>query len=174
MDLEIIKVGPLEENCYIITNGKTIIIDPGDEAYKIINYLNENNLDLDSILITHHHFDHVGALDDILKYKNVEVYDSFLEEGNHNISGFNIEVIHTDGHTSDSVTYYFKDYNIMCVGDFVFEGSIGRCDLPTGDINKMNKSIEKIKKYNDDIILYPGHGNKTTLGQEKKTNYYFT
>ena len=174
MDLEIIKVGELEENCYIITKDKTIIIDPGDEANKIIRYLDDNNLDLDAILITHHHFDHVGALEDVLKYKKVDVYDSKLKEGNYNISGFNIEVIHTEGHTSDSVSYYFKDYNIMFVGDFIFEGSIGRCDLPTGDIEKMKESINKIKKYNDDIILYPGHGNKTMLGIEKKTNYYFT
>ena len=174
MDLKVIKVGYLEENCYIISSNKTIIIDPGDESNKIIKYLEDNNLELDSILITHHHDDHIGALNDLLEYKNVKVYDnSNLDEGIHNISGFNIEVIYTKGHTADSVTYYFKDYNIMFVGDFIFEGSIGRMDLPTGSVTEMKKSLNKISKYDKNIILYPGHGNKTKLGYEIENNYYF-
>ena len=173
MDLKIIKVGPLEENCYIISNDKTIVIDPGDEANKIISYLKDNNLDLDSILITHHHFVHVGALEDLLNYKKVEVYDiSNLEEKNYNISGFNVEVIYTKGHTDDSVTYYFKDYSMMFVGDFIFEGSIGRTDLG-GNTTDMINSLKKIKKYNEHIIIYPGHGNSTTLKNEIDNNYYF-
>nr|MBP3258924.1 MBL fold metallo-hydrolase [Bacilli bacterium] len=173
MDLKIIKVGSLEENCYIISNDKTIVIDPGDEANKIISYLKDNNLDLDSILITHHHFDHVGALEDLLNYKKVKVYDiSNLEEKNYNISGFNIEVIYTKGHTDDSVTYYFKDYNMMFVGDFIFEGSIGRTDLG-GNTSDMINSLKKIKKYNKNINIYPGHGNSTTLKNEVDNNYYF-
>lgn len=175
MNLKIIKTGYLEENCYIISDKKTIIIDPGDEANKIISHLEDNNLDLEAILITHHHFDHIGAIKDILKYKNVKVYDiSNLDEKKYNIAGFNIEIIYTFGHTDDSITYYFKDYNKMFVGDFIFEGSIGRTDLPNGNINEMIKSINKIKKYNEDIIIYPGHGNFTTLGNEIKNNYYFT
>ena len=174
MDLKIIKVGELEENCYIISGDKTIVIDPGDEANKIISYIKENNLNLDSILITHHHFDHVGALKDLLDYKKVFVYDiSNLEEKDYKISGFNIEVIYTKGHTNDSVTYYFKDYNMMFSGDFIFLGSIGRCDLPTGDVNEMIKSIKKITKYDKNIKIYPGHGDSTTLDNEIKYNYYF-
>ena len=174
MDLKVIKVGYLEENCYIISLNKTIIIDPGDEADKIIKYLKDNNLDLDAILITHHHDDHIGALNDVLEYKNVKVYDdSNLKEGTHDISDFNIEVIYTKGHTSDSVTYYFKDYNIMFVGDFIFEGSIGRMDLPTGSIIEMKKSLDKIKKYDKNITIYPGHGDETKLGYEIENNYYF-
>ena len=100
MDLKIIKVGYLEENCYIVSSKKTIIIDPGDESYKIINYLKENNLNLDSILITHHHDNHIGALNDLLEYKKVEVYDiNNLNEGEHIISDFKIDVIYTKGHT---------------------------------------------------------------------------
>ncbi|MBR1376767.1 MAG: MBL fold metallo-hydrolase [Bacilli bacterium] len=175
MDLKVIKVGYLEENCYIITKDKAIVIDPGDEGNKIIDYIRNNNLEMDAILITHHHDDHVGALNSLLDYKKVKVYDIYnLNEGIHDISGFNIEVIYTKGHTNDSVTYYFKDENIMFVGDFIFEGSIGRMDLPTGSINEMKESINKIKKYDKDIIIYPGHGNKTTLGKEIKDNYYFT
>ena len=174
MDLKVIKVGYLEENCYIITSSKTIVIDPGDEADRIIKYLKDNNLELDSILITHHHDDHIGALNDLLKYKKVDVYDNTnLEEGIQNISGFNIEVIYTKGHTDDSITYYFKDYNMMFVGDFIFEDSIGRMDLPTGSVSDMKKSLNKISKYDKGITLYPGHGNKTNLGYEIENNYYF-
>ena len=174
MDLKVIKVGYLEENCYIISSSKTIVIDPGDESDKIIAYLKDNNLDLNSILITHHHEDHIGALDDLLEYKKVDVYDnSNLKEGLQEISGFNIEVIYTKGHTDDSVTYYFKDYNMMFVGDFIFEGSIGRMDLPTGSISDMKESLNKIIKYDKDIVIYPGHGDKTKLGYEIKNNYYF-
>ena len=173
MDLKIIKVGPLEENCYIISNSKTIVIDPGDESDKIISYLKDNNLNIDSILITHHHFDHVGALEDLLNYKEVKVYDiSNLEEKDYNISDFNIEVIYTKGHTSDSVSYYFKDYNKMFVGDFIFEGSIGRTDLGGSQTDMIN-SLKKISKYDKDIIIYPGHGNSTTLKNELENNYYF-
>ena len=173
MDLKIIKVGPLEENCYIISNSKTIVIDPGDESDKIISYLKDNNLNIDSILITHHHVDHVGALEDLLNYKEVKAYDiSNLEEKDYNISDFNIEVIYTKGHTSDSVSYYFKDYNKMFVGDFIFEGSIGRTDLGGSQTDMIN-SLKKISKYDKDIIIYPGHGNSTTLKNELENNYYF-
>ena len=174
MDLKVIKVGYLEENCYIISSSKTTVIDPGDESDKIIAYLKDNNLDLDSILITHHHEDHIGALNDLLEYKKVNVYDnSNLKEGLQEISGFNVEVIYTKGHTDDSVTYYFKDYNMMFVGDFIFEGSIGRMDLPTGSISDMKESLNKIIKYDKDIVIYPGHGDKTKLGYEIENNYYF-
>ena len=145
--MEIIKTGYLEENCYILTNDKTIIIDPGDDADKIISYLEKNNLELDSVLITHHHFDHVGALKDLLNYKKVNVYDrSNLQEKTYNIAGFNIEVIYTPGHTNDSITYYFKDDDMMFVGDFIFKGSIGRTDLGGNNLD-MRNSINKISKY---------------------------
>ena len=172
MNMKIIKTGELEENCYIITSDKTIIIDPGSDADKIIDVILKDNLNLDSILITHHHFDHIGALKDILKYKNVKVYE-YLDEGNYNISGFNIEVIKTDGHTSDSLTYYFKDYNMMIVGDFIFKGSVGRWDLDTGSYDALMKSIDKIKTYDKDIVIYPGHGDATTLGEEINSNMFF-
>ena len=174
MHLEIIKVGPLLENCYIISDNKTIIIDPGAEADKIIRYIEDNNLDLEAILITHHHDDHIGALKDIINYKNVAIYDNTnLEEKDYIIAGFNIEVIKTPGHTSDSITYYFKDFNIMFVGDFIFKGNVGRWDLATGYLPDLIDSIEKIKKYDKDIFLYPGHGSETKLSNEIKNNEFF-
>ena len=110
-------------------------------------------------LITHHHFDHIGALDEIEKHFNVK-------ESMH-VKDFDFEVIKNPGHTFDSVSYYFKDDRVMFVGDFIFNGSIGRTDLPTGNLNDMLNSLKKISNYPDDIIVYPGHGLSTTLGKEK-------
>ena len=174
MHLDKIKVGLLEENCYIISDKYTVIVDPGDEADKIIDYLEKNNLDLKAILITHHHPDHVGALKDILSYKNVSLYDNTnLDEKDYVIAGFNIEVIKTPGHTADSLTYYFKDYNMMFVGDFIFKGNVGRWDLETGSYDELIKSISKIKKYDENILIYSGHGNPTTLKKENQNNQFF-
>ena len=163
----------LNENCYIIEkNNNVLVIDPGSSFNKIDEYLKGKNVL--KILITHNHFDHVGAVDDIINKYNVEVlkYDN-LEEKEYNIGPFRFNVIFTPGHSSDSVTYYFKNNEVMFVGDFIFEGNIGRCDLPTGDYQVMLSSISKIKKYNPDIIIYPGHGNKTILKKEIENNIYF-
>ena len=166
-----IVVGMLEENCYIIeNNNECIIIDPGDEANKIIENIRLTPI---AILITHRHFDHIGALEEISNKYNIPIYEySNLKEGKLSIGSFDIEVIYTPGHTDDSTTYYFKDEGIMFTGDFLFKGSIGRTDLKTGNMKKMQKSIRKIKEYSDIIILYPGHGNNTTIGYEKVNNIY--
>lgn len=157
MNIKRVVVGSLEENCYIVEkNNKCIIIDPGDEADKIISNI---TCEVVGILITHYHFDHIGALDELKEKYN-------LVENNYNIDGFDFEVIDTPGHTSDSKTYYFKDNNIMFVGDFLFKDGIGRMDLPTGSVNDMKKSLDKIFTYPSNTIIYPGHGGKSTLGEE--------
>ena len=157
MNIKRVVVGSLEENCYIVEkNNKCIIIDPGDEADKIISNITCEVL---GILITHYHFDHIGALDELKEKYN-------LQENNYNIDGFDFEVIDTPGHTSDSKTYYFKDDNIMFVGDFLFKDGIGRMDLPTGSVNEMKKSLDKIFTYPSNTVIYPGHGDKSTLGEE--------
>ena len=164
MNVKTIVVGELEENCYILENNDScIIIDPGDEANKIIESIDK---EVKGILITHYHFDHIGALN-ILKEK----YN--INENNFEIDGFDFEVIDTPGHTSDSKTFYFKDNNIMFVGDFLFKDSIGRVDLPTGDPSAMKKSLLSIFKYPLNTIIYPGHGESSTLNEEyKNLNYY--
>lgn len=163
MQVEKIVVGLLQENCYIVTkNDKTIIIDPGADGAKIIDYTKNKNVV--GILVTHHHFDHIGAL------REIEEYFGLKENGN--ISGFNFETIKTPGHTSDSVCYYFKDEKILFSGVFLFLNSIGRTDLPTGSDIAMQNSLELIKKYPDDIVVYPGHGESTILGYEKN-NFKF-
>jgi len=173
MNVEVVKVGMLECNCYILTKDDcTLVIDPGDEYEKIDN--NIDNKNLIAILVTHNHPDHIGALKQLQEKYQVEVFDSKnLEEKEYYLGPFKFDVINTDGHSSDSRSYYFKDYNLMFVGDFIFKGTIGRCDLPTGNIKNMKKSINNIKEYDDKIIIYPGHGDSTNLGNEKKYNEYF-
>jgi len=170
MKIENIIVGSLEENCYILSiDNKVLVIDPGDEYEKIMKAI--DNRKILGILVTHKHFDHIGALD---YFKNIDIY-SFdnLQEKEYNIGPFNFEVIFNPGHSSDSVSYYFKEYDALFCGDFIFYHNIGRCDLPTGSMNEMLKSIENIKKYPKKTIIYPGHGFKTTLEEEIKNNYYF-
>ena len=173
MKVEKVSVGYLKENCYVVSiDNKCLVIDPGDEANKIINLI--GNKKVEGILITHNHFDHIGAVKDIKEKYNVDVYDfNNLKEGINTIGNFTFEVIYNPGHSKDSISYYFKDDNIMFVGDFVFEGTVGRCDLDDGNISEMRQSISKLKELNDDIILYPGHGDSTTLNKEKMYNPYF-
>lgn len=169
MEIKTLKVGYLQTNCYIIiNNGKALIIDPGDEGERIKE--NIKGLDLQAILITHSHFDHIGALN---HFKNIKIYDNNnLEEKEYELIDLKFNVIKTKGHTNDSISFYFKEQNIIFTGDFIFEGTIGRTDLETGNIEEMEKSIKKIKKYPLNTIIYPGHGNKTTLEKEIKTNPY--
>lgn len=172
MKVKKIITGSLEENCYILTiDNDCLVVDPGDD-FKIIKE-EIKNYNLLGILITHHHFDHVGALDDLLNYKKVPVYDFNLTDTEYNINKFNFKLIKTPGHTSDSVTFFFACDNIMFVGDFVFKGSIGRTDLPTGNNSDMEKSIEYLKQFDKNIVLYPGHGDSTTIDNEIKYNYFF-
>ena len=170
MKIHRVVVGYLEENCYILEkDGKVLVIDPGDEIDKIKEVINSNKVV--GVLVTHSHFDHIGAL----SYFNKNIIHAFnnLEEKEYKIEIFTFEVIYNPGHSKDSVSYYFKEENTLFGGDFIFYRSIGRCDLEGGDYNKMMSSISKIKKYPKDMKIYPGHGRETTLGEEIKYNAYF-
>lgn len=173
MKIEKIIVGNLECNCYLLEiDGSVLVIDPGDDSDKIINMI--GNRLVDGIIITHYHFDHIGALGNIVSKYGCSVYDRYnLNEGKNVINKFIFDVIYTEGHKEDCITIYFKEDKIMFCGDFIFCDSIGRCDLPGGNIDDMMESIEKIKLYDNDIILYPGHGHTTTIGYEKENNIYF-
>ena len=161
--------GYLEENCYVlINNNDCLVIDPGDDIELILDNIKNNNLV--GILITHYHEDHIGALKDLLKYKNVDIYD-YKSDDEHILNNFKFNIIKVPGHTNDSVIFYFKDKNIMFTGDFLFKESIGRCDLG-GNISDMRNSINMIKKYDKNITIYPGHGESSTLEHEFKYNYY--
>lgn len=173
MNVEIVKVGALQTNCYILEcSGKTLVIDPGDDYYILKRYLMER--DIVAVLITHGHDDHIGAVSSIVEKHHVPVYSKEnLNEGKYEFGPFHFEVIYTPGHTSDSVTYFFHEYNFLFSGDFLFKHTVGRMDLETGSVDDMKYSLEKIYEYSDRIIVYPGHGDKTTLGEEKRENQYF-
>ena len=164
MDIKRIVVGDLEENCYILTKGnKCLVIDPGDEFSKINKEL--EGKEVIGCLVTHFHPDHIGALEDLVSTYDIEINKDFSKD-------FDYEVIETPGHTFDSRVFYFKEINTMFTGDFIFYHSIGRTDLGGND-KDMKESLELIKKYPDETILYPGHGESTTLGEEKKLFHYY-
>lgn len=173
MKVERVVVGELEENCYILSIGNDcLIVDPGSEEDRISDTVGSRNIL--GVLVTHHHSDHVGALKPILEKYKCDLYDrNSLEEKEYHIGNFIFDVIFNPGHTTDSVSFYFKNDNIMFVGDFVFLGSVGRCDLDGGNIKEMRESIDRLKKIDKDIIIYPGHGPSTTLNYEKENNPYF-
>lgn len=172
MEIKRVITGFLDENCYVlIKNGTCLVIDPGDDFKKIKEEVGNNKVL--GVLITHSHFDHIGALRNFLTKKSIKILKrSNIEEKEYSIGDFNFKCIYTPGHSKDSVTFYFEEDKVMFIGDFIFKDSIGRTDLPGGSDDEMKNSISMILKYDDDIILYPGHDEVTTLGEEKKNNPY--
>ncbi len=158
MKIKKLVLGPLHTNCYlVIKENNCLIIDPASGASTIIEACKEYQVK--GILVTHHHFDHIGALNELEKYYNLK-HNTFNDN-------FGYEIIKTPGHASDSLTFYFKEEKVMFTGDFIFYHTCGRCDLETSSIKDMLNSLEKIKQFPDDIVVYPGHGKSTTLGEEK-------
>lgn len=171
MKINKLVIGPLLNNCYILEiNNNVIIIDPSDNFELIDKTINNRNVV--AIFITHYHYDHVGALEQLKNKYNVKIYDYKDDEKNYIINDFNFDLIYTKGHSKDSVSFYFKKEEKLFCGDFIFRENIGRCDLPGGDFNEMLQSIKKIKKY-DECTIYTGHEELTTLSHEKKYNPYF-
>lgn len=169
MKVKTLVLGPLKTNCYLIEKeNNCLIIDPASDFELIKREI--GSLNIVGILITHYHFDHIGALKELVSFYNVPIYD--YKSNSTSVNDFNFEVIHNPGHTSDSVSFYFKQDKIMFVGDFIFKGTIGRTDLDTGNDLDMMDSLEKLKKYPDDIHIYPGHGSSTYLEYEKENNMY--
>jgi len=163
MKINKVIVGALDTNCYILTlNNKCLVIDPGDEFSKIKDVIGDK--EVIGVIVTHYHFDHIGALDNF--DKSLILDKSNLEEKEYNIDRFKFEVIYTPGHKEDSITIYFKEDKIMFTGDFIFKNSIGRTDLPGGSFKDMLNSLNKISKYNKNIKIYPGHGDVTYLKYE--------
>lgn len=163
MKIDVVRVGYLRANCYLLKKENCVlVIDPGDEYEKIQEAI--GNHQIVGVLITHQHPDHVGALD---FFEEEKVYDfSNLKEGRMVIEPFTFEVIQTPGHKSDSLSFYFEEENLMFTGDFLFKGSVGRMDLPTGSLKEMKESLQKMKKYDPKIVIYPGHGPCSILGEE--------
>ena len=167
MHIDRVVTGLLEENCYILEkDNKLLVVDPGDDIDKINKVI--NNREVLKVLITHKHFDHIEALS---YFDKSLVLNNTLSD--YKIGPFKFSIITTKGHTKDSVSYYFKEEKVLFSGDFLFKGTVGRCDLEGGNFNEMKESITKIKEYPKDITIYPGHGESTTLEEEIKNNPYF-
>ncbi len=196
--------GNLQVNCYIVYDvnlKKAIIIDPGEQAQKVINKIETLNLQPELLINTHGHFDHIFS-DDIIREKyNIPLAIfkddvEMLSDSNSNLSQYmdnpitikqadiifdkeevketsfcKYKVIHTPGHSKGSICILIDD--ILFSGDTVFKYSIGRTDLPDGNYNELMQSLEKIKKLSKNITIYPGHGPVTTLKEELENNPYF-
>ncbi len=173
MKLDIVKVGYLETNCYIISkNNKVLIIDPGSDHKKIINKIEDKKVV--GVLITHSHSDHIGALEQIKEYYNVDVYDKHnLSEGLNSIDEFEFTVRYNPGHTSDSISFIFNELDAMFTGDFLFKMCVGRTDIG-GNNKDMIKSINELVNSNldENLLIYPGHEDSSTLRFEKNNNPY--
>lgn len=182
------------------SNQETIIIDPADNPVAIGSVVSENNLKPQAILLTHGHFDHILAAKQVkekyqipiiacdrekavLENSQINLSDSFesgvtlqvdeyVQDGKIlNIAGFTINVIHTPGHTEGSTCYYFAKEAVLVSGDTLFCESVGRSDFPTGSASQIVRSVkEKLMVLPDETVVYPGHGDRTTIEYEKKNN----
>ena len=188
----IVATGDCQANCYIVYNENiSFLIDPGDEFELIDKILVENKLMPTAVLLTHGHFDHVGAVNSIKEKYESKIYmnsdddqllsfmrtkdfdvDVDLKNTNHiSMGDIVVECIKTPGHSQGSMCY--KIGNLLFTGDTLFKGSVGRCDLPGGSSSVMlNTLSNKILKMDDSLIVLPGHGEKSTMANEKSTNYY--
>ncbi len=204
MQYKIMKlvVGELQENCFILfdENKDAFVVDPGGSSENIIEAIEKNNLKIKYILLTHGHFDHVGAVSALKEKFKAPVYlhkndreflenprevresafglqieatkvDVFVKDGDKiPFSDDFIKVIASPGHTIGSVCYLFKDY--LFAGDTLFNGSIGRTDFPESDHSLMIESLKRLKELDDDIYVLSGHGPESQMSYEKMSNPY--
>lgn len=173
MKIEKVVTGLLDENCYVIKKDDCcLVVDPGDDYLKIKEVIGDAKVL--AVLLTHSHFDHIGALRNFLTKRSVKIFkrSSVPSERTISVGDFTFAVIFTPGHSKDSISFYFEEEKVMFVGDFVFQESIGRCDLPGGSEVEMQESLEKLKTYPKEIALYPGHGEITSLDYELLHNPY--
>jgi glyoxylase-like metal-dependent hydrolase (beta-lactamase superfamily II) len=204
MDVRGFTVGPVAENTYLFRrDGATsaLLVDPGDEPEKLIAAIDELGVTVEAILLTHTHFDHVGAVAPLARHTKAPVYcprdeasvladimtyvpwagfgpfesydaDELVSGGERlELAGFAIDVVFTPGHSPGHVTYVVADEGAMFSGDVLFEGSIGRTDLPGGDTQTLLRSIAMLlETLPDHTTVFPGHMGVTTLGRERATN----
>ena len=202
MIIKMLAVGPIQANCFVLGCGETleaVVIDPGDEADRILHALAESSLTAKFIINTHGHFDHVGANKRInevtgapilihpldapmlnqlsasaaawgLAADNSPKPDRELKDGdNVKFGNITLKVIHTPGHTPGGISLHSSDF--VFVGDTLFAGSIGRTDFPGGSFEVLKESIRnKLFLLGDHVKVYTGHGPPTTIGEEKRSN----
>ena len=192
-----IQVGGFEVNCSILSeNGRAWIVDPGQEADRIVDLLAKKGLEPAAILLTHAHFDHISGIPGLIeKFPDLPIYvhendiqmighplnqlppeyTSFAKpkevRGLESLEGLEgLEVIETPGHTPGGVCYYFPKDKLLLSGDTLFAGSVGRTDLPGGDMATLMDSLQKLVALPDDTLVIPGHGMHTRIALEKSGN----
>lgn len=200
MKIKTFPLGIYMTNCYLVwndTNEATLFDCGGTNLNSIINFLNDNNLNLKNIILTHGHGDHILGLNKIhTLYPDAEVYigkedSEFLSDSNLSLSNaisginfkynghfktlsegdsiFGFKVINTPGHTIGSKCFYDSKDGILISGDTLFRKSFGRYDLPTGDFNDLQESLKKLcENLPEDTVVYSGHSSSTTIGEEKR------
>jgi hydroxyacylglutathione hydrolase len=204
MDVRMLTVGQVAENCYVVRRDgadRGLIVDPGEEAKRILHVVDELGLGIDAILVTHTHFDHIGAVAPVAKATGAPVYCPGIEvpvlrdimsfvpwpgfgpyesyEADETVAGgetlelagMEVEVLFTPGHSPGHVTYAIRDEAALFSGDVLFQGSVGRVDLPGGDWATLLESIRSlVDAFPEATTVYPGHMGITTLGAERATN----
>lgn len=201
MDIKTLIVGSIQENCYIASHPvskEAIVVDPGDEADMIIGYIRDHDLQVQYILLTHGHHDHIGAVAEVKQFTGAQVAihtddqemltnaaknlgDIVLSPADillHNndiisFGDYHLRVIYTPGHTRGGCCFYEADEKICFSGDTLFKGTVGRTDLYGGDYGAILVSVrERLSVVADDCAVYPGHGPETTMAYERKVNPY--
>jgi glyoxylase-like metal-dependent hydrolase (beta-lactamase superfamily II) len=204
LDVEMLTVGPVAENCFLLRpegSDRLLIVDPGEEAERILAAVGETGAEVEAILITHCHFDHIGAVAPVAAATGAPVYCPELEapiladimrwvpwegfgpfesyDADETVSGgealelagLRLDVIHTPGHSPGHVTYSVGGEDAIFSGDVIFQGSVGRTDLPGSDGPTLIESIGTLlDSHADETAVYPGHMGMTTLGAERATN----
>lgn len=201
---EILPVGPLQCNCSVIgdeTTREGMVIDPGDDIEDVLALVRKHNLQVNQIVITHAHIDHVGGAmklraatgapillnqNDYALLKMLDMQaawigvatpgkvdiDRSISTGESVSAGSLVaNILHTPGHTEGSICLYFPTEKKLIAGDTLFAGSIGRTDLPGGDTQKIMRSLHNtVLALPDETVVIPGHGDLTTIGDERETN----
>jgi len=204
LDVEMLTVGQIGENCFLFRprgGDRLLIVDPGEEAERILAAVEAKGGSVEAILLTHCHFDHIGAVAPVARATGAPVYcpeievplladimayvpwegfgpyesyeaDEIVSGGETlELAGMEIEVVFTPGHSPGHVTYAVKGEPAIFSGDVLFQGSVGRVDLPGGDGPTLLASIGKLMdSYPDETVVHPGHMGLTTLGAERATN----